>query len=1092
MREGKLSFAFRLVDESYFSIQAGSQYSGSPSLLLLFVLALFAWVSSGTITALARGLSRDQRLPRNPILHHSEHFCAPDREHLHRITFPKTAISCLSYLILGLFAALLLRGGRVHPEESDSCLARARHIQQLYQEFKKTNFRIFAAILIAPVSSTKTTLERKIVNSLYSLFKIGAILDMDQPDSSFRGIYRHIKDRLPEAEALTIQDLESGLGEQTGSQGINGKDISANMKTPSGRPTTPWASDPEHGPSDKFSQARMEEKRRAEADGKATLSSSFYAAASSSSTTLPADITTRGLSSTYLEPREPVNSLSSGPPRNVIRKAKSSIFRHGSSQAEAEIPPMPPQGLFSRATSSILRRNPNRREVSPLAANGSLGSEESSSSSPDSHGLTGLRRVRNLEFEAQARAMGFDVSQNRFGLQEEIIGSNTALLSQVLTDKRLVSNLVMEKEARALDSTLPKNPFGLREEIIDDVALPTESEQKVSSGARTMVGLATSDDEYDFADDEDTALDGVETGSGDHDLRSPPTIAKLPVTETEGGLEYLEDSPSDFISRLMGCFTSSKLDLLKDFGTPPRDSTQSPHSSPLFKMADEARSGPHDLGAPPMIGDFGTYDAEQVQNPFLDHSQPVQDNANEVNKLRGEVIKLRGQIRTLVEKFIAMCKDMDSAIQSAKASEAAAVERVKVLEKILELHGIAYGGAEELSEDDNGFDLTTNTFEAQYTPTKRGFTSTSKGSFGGEPGGKRPSHKKSKSQECSFLKSLIGITEPSQAAFEKLKEKSLLEANTDENDPDLAAKLKVSSRQLPPEAPKPASKDPVPKAKSGNISMLRRLSSMDNLKRKGAKGSSSSESKNYAARNASQNSHNSQSKDASLTSISEESTGGFKSPEIASNPPSYRDRITLFSEDSSSPANHQRHSRSNGKELTGQYDPDLSLALAALKVDRSQQRASGAVPQGWEYMGVFKDSRKGECDEPESMEEECEKPIGARLVSHGVYNSSVGTLVHEDQANLDEDGGDRVLRSIPPSQSPLARPGLPGYTNEGREHSARHEAQEEQHNRAEAPKTPERFNLNKPLPDIDSEEVEKEESKKDGKKRGLRNLFTRK
>jgi hypothetical protein len=1086
IQEGHLSFVFSLTDQQHFSKQAGSHYSGSPDLSLLSFVALFAWALSQTITALARGLSRDRRLPRSPILHHSEHFSAPHRDQLHRITFPETTISCLSCLAFGLFAVLLLRSIGVHPKESDFCPAGPLRIQQPGQDVQGINLHILAAVLITPFSSSQTTLERKIVDSLYSLFKIGAIIDMDQPDSSSHGIYGPSRDHLLEADALMIRDLEASIREQIVSQDINRTEMSANMITPSSRPSTTWAPDPEHGPSDDFSQERVEVKRRAEADGVETFIGKFYAAAPSSNTTLPPATTTGGFSSAYLEQRELISSSSSGPIRKAIRKTKSSIFRQGPSQVDAEIPPMLQQGLFSRATSSILRRNPNREEVSPLLGNGSPGNEESTSSSPDSHGPTNLRRVRNLEFEAQARAMGFEVSQNRFGLPEAVIGSNATPPSQVSTDIRLVRNLAMEEKARALGFNLSKNPFGLREEIIDDGPLVNEGGQDFSSDDGVIVGLAKSDDDYDSAGGESTILDTAEPVPGDHGLRSPPTAANIPVKEIEGGLEYLPNGPSDFISRLTDCFTSSHIDLLNNFGSPPRVSTHSPPSSRSFKITDKTRNGPHNLGSPTMIGDFGTYEAEQVQNPFLDHSQPKQDNPNEADKLRGEVINLRGQIRTLVEKFIAVCKAKDSEIQTVKASEAAAVERVKILEKILELHGIAYGGVEELSEVDDSFDFATNTFGGQYTPTKTGFTSMSKGSSGGESGGKRSSHKKSKSREGSFFKSLIGTTEPSQAAFEKLKKKTLSEANTDEKDPDLAAKLGVSSRQLPPEAPKPASKDPIPKAKNGTMNMLRRLSSSDNLKRKDVKGSSSTESENYSARNASQNSHNSQSKDASLTSITE-STGGSKSPEIASGPPSYRDRVTSFSEDSSSPANHQRHSRSSGKELMGQYDSELNLALTALKMDKSQQPGSGAIPAGWEYMGMSRDGHKGGCGEPESMEEEGEKPTGERLVSHGTYNSSVGALVHEDQANLDEDRGNQVLSSKAPSRSPPARPGLQDHTSERREqYFNRHEAQEEQRSRAE------RFNLNKCLPDIDLEDIEKEEGKKDGKKRGLRNLFTRK
>jgi hypothetical protein len=1079
VREGNPSFFFHLVDQPYLSIQTGSQYRGYPKLLELIFSALLARVSSGIITVLARGHSGDQRLSKNPVVQACEHSLNQDRFHWHRITLPNAIIPCLGYLVLGVFAALLLRSSGAHPEEPDFYLAKAHHIQQLCQEFQKPDFRIFAAILIAPLPSDQTTLHRKIVDSFH-LFKIGAILEMDLANPNPRGVYRPIKHRVAETEVLTSQDLEYEAGE-TCSLNKGGEDTCPDVPTPSGRPTITWAPDPGYEPSGKSSQARMKAKRQAETEGTATLRDNFYPGVPSSDATSLAGTPTKDLDSGYLDPTVPSSSSSPGLIRTAIRKTRSSIFRHGSSQADAEIPPMPQDGLFSRATSSILRRNPNRREDAPLVADRSISNEESTISL-QSPGPTNLRRVRNLEFEEQARAMGFDVSQNRFGLPEETIGSNIIPLSQVPTDVRLVRNLTMEEEARALGYTLPKNRFGLPEEIVDDGALPTKSKQRVSSDAGTMVGLVISDDEYDFSDDEVTVSDDAETVSEDHGLHSPPTAAKIPVPETEGGLDYLQDSSSDSMSWLTDCFTSSNIDLLKNFGTPPRVTTHLTHNSPTFKMTDETRNGLHNLGAPPMIGDFGTCEAEQVHNSWLDHSQQGQDIANEANKLRGE-------IRTLVEKFIAMCKAKDSEIQSVKGSEAAAVERVKVLEKILELHGIAFEGA---SETDNGFDLMTNTCGGQQTPTKTGFTSTSKGSNSGKSSRNRSSHKKSKSQEGGFFKSLKGATEPSLSALEKLTERSLLEANATSKDPDLAVKLKVSSRQLPPEAPKPASKDPVPKAKSGTSSILRRLSSLENLKRKDAKGSGSSDSKHNSTRNDSQNSHSSQSKDASLTSITEECSGGSKSPGIESGPPSYRGKVTSFSEDSSSPAYHQRHLRSSAT-LTGQYDPDLNQALAALTTERSQQQGSGAIPQGWEYMGASRNGRKGGYEDFKSMEEEREKPTGVRHVSHGSYNSSAGALVHEDQANLDEDRDDQVLRSNPPSRSPPACPGLLSYYSEGRQqYFERQEVHEEHRDRARAPTTPERFNLNKLLPEINPEEVDKEEGRKDGKKRGLRNLFTRK
>lgn len=1076
IQEGSLSFVFCLIDEPYFPKGAGSHTSRYIKLFALLFSALFAWASP-RITALARELSGDHRLPKSSIVHACEHYLKWDRVHRHRTTFLKAIVSCIGCLTLGVLAALLLRSSGTHHKQPDIYLGAACHTREQCQDIKRRYLRTLATILIAPFSSNQTTTQRKIVKCFNRLFNIGRILEMDVPISTPSGVYQPAKHHSAEAKALKLRDLVSEDRGNIASIDQGGEDTSPDAPTPFGRSTITRAPDPEQSPFDKSNQARRKVERQAEPEGTPTLSNNFYPVASSSNTTSPASTPTRDLGPTDLSPQESTSSPSSGPNRIVVKKTRSSIFRHGSSQADTEIPPMPQQGFFSRATSSILRRNPNRREISPLVADRPTGNEKSSSSSPDPRGPSNVRVLRDLDLEERARAMGFDLPLNRFGLPEEILESNITPASQAPTDVRLVRDLGMEEKAKSMGYTLPQNRFGLHEEIVRYNTIPTESEKKVSSDAGTMVGLVTSEDDHYFADDEVTVLDDAEPLLGDHGIRSPPTGAKFPVTETEGGQEYLQESPSYSMSWLADCFTPSNIDLLKDLGTPPRAATHSPHSSPMFTMADETRHGLHNLGAPSTIGDFNPYEAEHVHNSWPDQSQQEQDHANEVNKLRGE-------IRKLIEKFSATCKAKDSEIQSAKTSEAAAVERVKALEKILEFYDIACGGVKELSEDDSGFDLTTDTFGGHETPTKPGFTSTSKGSNSGNSSGNQFTHKKSKSQEGGFFKGLIGTTEPSLSALEKLTERTLLEANVSSKDPDLAAKLGVSSRQLPPEAPKPASKDPVPKAKSGPSSMLRRLS-LDNLKRKDTKSSGSSDSKNYSTRNTSQNSHYSQTKDVSLTSITEESSSASKSPETESSPPSSRDKVASFSEDSSSPANNQHHSRSSGT-LTGQYDSDLSFALTALKADRSPQQGSGAIPQGWEYMGVSRDRQEEECNEPDSVEEEYEGPIRAQEVPQTAFDSSVGALAHGDH-------GDQALRYNPPSRSPPARPGLQTYSTEGRKESFEgQEACEEQHSRPGAPKTPERLHLNKSLPEINPEEVDKDEVKKDGKKRGLRNLFTRK
>jgi hypothetical protein len=913
---------------------------------VLFILTLLTWISSGAVTTLTQGLGGDQKVFKSPIVHRPGLFCAQDRASWYRRTFTKTVIFCLSYLALGLFTIALLRSSRIHSEESDFCPGVTQHIQQLHQTFKDSGSHILAALLIAPPSSDQTTLRNKIVDYLVPGFKIGEIVKMDQQKNRSPGVYQPIRDRMAHDEAMTFRDAEAS--ERADSLQIGEEDTQTNRAASLAKPSVSWAPDPEHERPRRFNQY-MQSRRRDEADGTAAYGYNLNPVSPSSNNTTSTQMSPRDLGFGHFNHHESNISPPAGPIRSVIRKTRSSIFGNRSSLEDEDVPTMPRQSLVYRATSNLFRSTVSSREHASVAAARSV-------SSPETQGPTGVVRIRDLVMEERARAMSFELDPGRFGFEEKFVGCS---------------------------------------------ALPTESPEESSSTAETVACSAISDDQNDYTDNEGTVFgeDDTEVISENQELlHTPPYAAKVPVPVTQGGQDDREDSQPDSVAWLTDGFSPSSLNLLKDFGTPPRTEIHSPHSYPGFNMADEAASGMDNFDAPPLIGGFGTYEAEQSD---------ITDTS-----------KHRADIRTLARKLITMREAKNSEIQNSKARELAALARAEALGKILNFYGIPFEEVEKIFENEDAFDLTAGT---QQTPTKTEFSTNPKGSFGGESGAKSSSHKKSKSQEGGFFKSLIGTTEPSLMAFDQYRERSLMEANVDENDPNLAAKLGVSSRQLPPEAPKPASKEPVPKAKSGVSNLLRRLSSMDNLKRKDTKRSDSSKSKNYSARGASENSHSSQSKDASLTSITEESARGSKSPEEASGPLSRKGQHGSFSGTSSLPASCQQHSRSSGA-LTGEHGTDLNLALTSLTLDRSRQQRRDAIPQGWAYMSVSKNGNQEEGDESNSKEGEDERSIQEEHAAEASINSSSRALVYKGQANFNEDHGDQIPRSSPPSRSPPPRP----------------------------------------------------------------------
>ena len=135
-------------------------------------------------------------------------------------------------------------------------------------------------------------------------------------------------------------------------------------------------------------------------------------------------------------------------------------------------------------------------------------------------------------------------------------------------------------------------------------------------------------------------------------------------------------------------------------------------------------------------------------------------------------------------------------------------------------------------------------------------------------------------------------------------------------------------------------------------------------------------------------------------------------------------------------------------------------------------------------MSVSENGIQEEGYEPNSTEGEDERSIQEEHAAEASINSISKALVYEDQANFNEDHGDQILRFNPPSRSPPLRPSRPTY-----QYFEEKEVQNEQRNRAEVQITPERSNLNKSLPSINSPEIEQHSSNKDGKKRGFMYFF---
>jgi hypothetical protein len=234
-----------------------------------------------------------------------------------------------------------------------------------------------------------------------------------------------------------------------------------------------------------------------------------------------------------------------------------------------------------------------------------------------------------------------------------------------------------------------------------------------------------------------------------------------------------------------------------------------------------------------------------------------------------------GYFQEALKEWMAIYDTTEAEARHAKAGEAAALEKMKNLEIKLDLRNGNFESAKYQSREEASFDFTPTTRGTQEKQGPSSLASTSKDRNSNQSSEKQASRKKSKSKENGVLSRIFGTKEPSLDALNELRKKTFAEANVDENDPDAAAKLGVSSKKLPPEAPKPASKDPIPKV-PGHMSKLRRFSGFGNIQHKDTKNPRSTESRKDTSPQG-----------QSLTSETKESMKGSKSSEYGARPSSH-------------------------------------------------------------------------------------------------------------------------------------------------------------------------------------------------------------
>jgi hypothetical protein len=383
---------------------------------------------------------------------------------------------------------------RIHPEESDFCPDWGRHIQLSQQAFKNPKLRILAALLIVPTSAKRAIVLNKIIEHFVLKVKIEEIVKMDEQKNSYPGVYQRAKDRLEYEEAMTLRDTEArerdaeeraarekaelqkpdgeytsinkaaGLArEETESLTMNGEDDPSSRVTRLATLSVTFAPEPNFMRPPRWNQYMLE-RRAWEADGLDALHSHLRDVSLSN------------------------GSHSTGHIRSVIRKSRSKIFGIRPVQENEDVPTMTKQSFVSRAAISLFSNSVDKREHPSVTSGRSF-------SAPIDQGPTGPRRVRDLQMEEAAKAMGFVLDTNRFGFQEIFIGGGT---------------------------------------------VPTQIQEAMSTADDPSI----SDVEDDYTDDEGTVFGECDTevlSENQEAFHTPPCSTKVPAPATQHGLGDVED-----------------------------------------------------------------------------------------------------------------------------------------------------------------------------------------------------------------------------------------------------------------------------------------------------------------------------------------------------------------------------------------------------------------------------------------------------------------------------------------------------------------------------------------------------------------------
>lgn len=828
----------------YFSDH--SQSCACFNLLALCSLTSFAWTYSKVITAAGQRILKPARQPTRQV-----------QDYDHTTKLLDQIILGLTLITLVALTVLHIRGIGAHPWRPDFCLDQGHHLYFQFQEVKKRNYALLASILITPVSRPQYNLEAKI-GKIFSIgFDISATLAMDPPASNDRGIYKQMNYRLAESEAAESGGGASNTRESLSTLVDSTEDAAAARSYPHRAAEIRWAPELEQRPRSTEPFIR----RQLKADDISRVLDDTDFGRSHLTSPPPISLPAGENDSRYPIQSESIVASSTGRRGLRLRKARSRVFSQDG--ADTGFPtPLPPKIRLRKKISTIFGHNSSSKPTENNHS-GEI-SREDTTFRPQLLAVSNLRRVRNLEMEEACRQLGMPVPGNRFGLEE------------VVSDPSATGDM----------SCL---------EIAREYSLIENSDDSVSTSAEINI-LSHTEDGKTLMEDEE--------------VHSP--IAETDVFTAE----------SDPLAWLKNSFQPTQQNLLKNFGTPPKD-TSAPSAPTKDKLPPPSLTTPtrnrpssnaSHLGgsaAVPIMGDLGTCEAEPArplsrdvshQNYILEIqilqgrveelleevrvlNEARQGEVKRVKDLEDEIERLRGREQQLTDELeFHMTKEVE--MYNVRAGEAAALEKLKIAEMKLKLYENDFEGIEDSSAQEANFGFSTTTYGTQQNPGAAIFPSTSKDRNSNQSSEKQSSRKKAKSQEGGFFSRIFGAKEPSLDALNELRKKTFAEANVNEGDPDAAAKLKVSSKKLPPEAPKPASKDPVPKV-PGDMSKLRRFSSFDNLKRKDTKDTGTLESRMDSNLNASRNSQVVNLNAQSLTFITEESSKGSKSPQYGTRPSSF-------------------------------------------------------------------------------------------------------------------------------------------------------------------------------------------------------------